>query len=448
MIKRFMAFFYAFCFAVNLYGQNCPLEGEIFNAKEIKIETRVCFKREVNVDQNINAYHTKYVISSISRKELYNIDFYYFNLYDSIFIKYKEILTGESIPHFINIDTIGSKIMFKDYQANDTTINLIGKYSILFTIPDISKPYITLNQFRLIENPDNYMILNEIDNSLWKKHLEEAKAYLIAKKEAEDNDRQQKVDKLINKMNVYKEKVLKISKQKDSTYFFKKPLIATGEMQNDFKKKITDIIKGSFKNIFPYKEIDNDIYFTFFCGSNGKIDTAKTDFIKNDLLGWFVDSFKTIIYPIIETDIFKTRIERIYTPDLSDEFNELFQDNIAQIKPIADSPQWDTINRTRKNIDSLIEMYSIKDINIPTIYNFRLSYKSTVKTSTYKYKKNKDGPDEITELKVADPISEELKIIFKNKIVVKDITKYNIKICSVFIDKILLGHDMKPDPKE
>ncbi len=90
---------------------------------------------------------------------------------------------------------------------------------------------------------------------------------------------------------------------------------------------------------------------------------------------------------------------------------------------------------------------------MPTIYNYRISYKSSIRNAKWKYKIKKDGNDEVIEIpenknsEPNDKINQDLVDIFMKKIVMKDKSKYDIRICEVWLDGRSIVFDIKPVKK-
>src|SRR5258705_13206045 len=119
-------------FSLKLFSQDCQLsyeKGTILNMAESN-RGYFCFKKDPEplIDSTPDVYHTKYTIALGKGREAYNIHFYFYKKLDSISVKYMNTTSGKTASEEIIFRPRSSIRMFKNYRANDTTINENDKY--------------------------------------------------------------------------------------------------------------------------------------------------------------------------------------------------------------------------------------------------------------------------------------------------------------------------------
>lgn len=435
-MKVLSIFFIVCLLTVKLFSQDCS--G--FKAfKSVKLRETICYSQDFWYDSTLNIYHTKYIISSVNNKDLYLIEFQYFKLFDSVVINYKDSINKISDHNKVLIDQGGSGIMFKDYVANDTSINQYAQCSMLFTIPEAAEPYVTLNNFKPLGNPDIFITITEVNPDKLEEHNRIARNYLITRSITDSLEIESKVDSLISYMNEYLINKKKEIQSEDETILNKPPEKASLLLSNEFKNLLDTTISNLVSDSITFKEIIIKILnFKFYCNAKGEIDFSKPGYENQEELEWFQDSIGINLKQIIGSLNFKTIRERIYSNDLWGDFMKNVNERREKIN--MNPEQWDRYTKTREKIQKEFDLLSDREINLPTIYNYRVIYKSTIRKAKWKYKIKKDGNDEVIEIpenkksEQNDKINQDLVDIFKKKIVMKDKSKYDIRICEIFLN--------------
>ena len=443
-MKVLSIFFIVCLLTVKLFSQDCS--G--FKAfKSVKLRETICYSQDFWYDSTLNSYHTKYIISSVNNKDLYLIEFQYFKLFDSVVINYKDSINKISDHNKVLIDQRGSGIMFKDYDANDTSINQYAQCSMLFTIPEAAEPYVTLNNFKPLGNPDIFITITEVNPDKLEEHNRIARNYLINRSITDSLEIESKVENLISYMNEYFINKKKEIQSEDETILNKPPEKASLLLSNTFKNLLDSTISNLVSDSIPFKEISKTSNFKIYCNVKGEIDFSKLGYENQEQLEWFQDSLGINLKQIISSHNFKTIRERKYSNDLWGDFMKNVNERREKIN--MNPEQWDRYTKTREKIQKEFDLLSDREINLPTIYNYRVIYKSTIRKAKWKYKIKKDGNDEVIEIpenknsEQNDKINQDLVDIFKKKIVKKDKSKYEIRICEIRLNGFPIS-DIEP----
>ncbi len=438
---------FIFCLTTKIFSQKCRLPYEngdlIINDSKKGI---VCFLREP--DQNVvgNIFHTKYTFKINGEKETY-LDFNFYKDQNIIEIIYTDA-TGSKTPKSIKFDPAGSIWMFKDYKANDTLINKYDSDTILFTIIDPSKPYITLNHFQLMDNDEVLFKLQDINDDKLLLHTLAAKLYYARIKpqpipvdETAIKQHQKNIEEIFNEMRDYTDSVIKKIKS-DSSDIIKNGkngqiLEATSEVSQKFKIQLDSIFIPYYKNIFHFEDSTCDFEIKCFCDGEGKIKSCYIHSVESTPIKWFEDSFNFILKPRIEEGIYKTMTTSLNNPNLTNEFTNRYRTKFDNLDPTNDEKN--SFDKLQVSILRKLENYSVLEINCPTNYTYDINYRSTVKEDIWIYEKDKKGNTTVRIDGAVDQPAPDLIIYFKENIGRPKKGKYNINTNEISINNKLIG---------
>lgn len=444
-----------------LFSQNCPLlyeKGIMINMAENTQKT-FCFKTdpETVVDSIPGLYHTKYTIAFEKGREACNIHFYFYQSMDSISIKYINTVTGKIVIENIVFDKNSSSRMFKNYNANDTSIAENDYYSTLFTVLNPERPYITLNQFQIPDNKDTYLSFTPVNPEKLSQHRLVALAYLkwkdsmniVKENENQKIARHKKyVDSVFQSMKDYKEAVSKEIIAGDEEFTRTGPIIEANNIYSEeFKKRLDSIFVEYFRKKILFENNDSEIKFTFICDGHGKIDNKKTqiDSVNSPIPEWIDEDFKVYLVPTIEAARYRTAYTQRANPTVISDFDNKYSEAINYLNSDNTNNAEHQVfvkikNEIYKNLDSFIIS---RDIKTPTKYFYSFRYKSSISNEDWIYEIDKKGNETIGPKKPTEYISDELKALFKNKIAKPKIGKYSIEICRVYFNNKVVGEDIR-----
>lgn len=459
--KLLVLLFLFFGFSLKLFSQDCQPsyeKGSVINKGESR-QGYFCFKKDPEplIDSIPGMYHTKYTISFGKGRETYNIHFYFYKLLDSISIKYMNTVSGKMTTEEIAFKKHSSIRMFKNYKANDTTINANDIYYTLFTIPDTLRPYVSLNQFQLPDNSNICLKFTEIDPEKLQQHDAETRNYfrledsisIVKKTDAENRLRHKNtIDSIFRSMNDYKDYAIKKIIDEDSVFKLKGPVAeAPLDLLEEFRTKVDPLFREYLKNNCPFENYDSEIRFTFISNGNGKININKTQIesINSLRIKWIEDNFKMSIQSHIEEGIYRTVNTVRTNTGIIAEFNNIYVEAINYLKANSGNEEYKEFLVFKNKIYSELEKYILdRDINTPTKYTYSIKYRSTVSIEDWIYEINKKGVEKIGPKKAVEATSDELKILFKKNIAKPGIGKYHIKICNAFLNNNLISLDISP----
>lgn len=444
-----------FLFPTALFSQKCPPfyeRGSMYNTTE-NTQTGICYKRGTIVDSDPDVYHTNYTIANGEGKELYDIHLYFNKRLDSISVVYFNIPSGITSTKPVTFGSHSSIRMFKDYEANDTTISLNSRNCTLFTIPEPTRPYIILNQFRLLDDDNTYLSLNPVSADKLQQHLSEVEGYknwrdsmhILSEAEQQKLALHKKgIADILKEMEEYKEaEIKKIQEADEDSKTMGVYAEANTEMQALFLSKLDPVFNNYYSKVFPFENKYSEMSFTFFCDADGNIQPLKTDIhsVNSEKLQWFEDSFKVNLERIINTQKYKTMVTTNYHPSILTDFDARF------IKPFNDldpsNEEFAQFASAKTAIYNVLEKYLARDKSSPTKYSYVIKYKSTVEDADWQYEINRKGIEKIGPKSLEESIPQDLKNIFKNKIVKPGTSKYHIKICKIYLNGLLVGEDIK-----
>ena len=450
--------------ATKAYCQDCPALFEKGNMCYLPGERQAsfCFKKdpEILLDSIPGVYHTKYTVSLDKGREAYTIHFYFYKALDSISIIYFNAASGKIISEELRFPEHSSIRMFKNYRANDTSITENDRLCTLFTILNIERPYVTLNQFQLPDNKNTYLTFTAVIPDKLILHQNETSAYFKWKdstdlaKETELKrvvERTHMLDSMLKEMKDY-EAVL-IKKVIDSNEYLKLYSTAADASiiyTEEFKRKQAHLFTGFLKKIFPVEDLNSSIKLTFICNGEGRIDPSKTtiDSTGSSRIKWLEDSVKIYVLPIIDMIGYRTMSIYQAYPNLIFDFENKNRSTINYFNSASvDNSEYRKFIREKRPIIDSLDRYSVgKEIHLPTRYTYVINYKTTVVPAEWVYEiDSKKNEERIMSRKNNEYIPDELKTLFKKKIAKQGIGKYKIRICSVYLDDILIGQDIFPN---
>ena len=438
-------------------AQKCPPfyeKGTLYYATENK-ESGFCYRREPVSDINPDIFHTKYTIANAGGKEMYNIHFYFYKQLDSISVVYLNTLTGASTRKTATFKAHSSTRMFKNYEANDTAISTNTLYCTLFTVPETARPYIILNQFQLPDDEFTYLSVSPVNPDKLQQHLAEVELYnkyqdslnLVTEQENEKIAQHKKaISDLLNEMKEYKDN--EIRKIKDEDEVFNKGenfLEASNMLSEKFRDEMDQLFTGYYRTVFPFDNSASDMSFTFFCDANGRIDPSKTDIhsVNSLKLKWIEDGFRANIEPLMSEKRYKTVLVPRFNPTLITDFDAKYKDAFNELKP--DNDEYAEYLAVKKEIYNQFDKYLKREMNSPTKYTYLLKYRSTVEYSEWIYEVSRKGIEKIGPKGMEETITQNLINIFKEKIAKPKVGKYKVKICSVFLNNLLVAQDIAPN---
>ncbi len=433
----------------NLYSQKCPSSYQsgdyIFADNKIN---KVCYLREPDLDTLGSFFHTKYTFTAEGGKDNYTIDFNYSKTDKKITIGYFNKVTNYRTEKIVRVDPNGSLYIFKDYKQNDIINNKENTDVTLFTINEPERPYVTINQFQLMDNLEILFRLRDLDNEKTVLHNFKVSDYLrtIKKVMPEIPDKKNiDIEGLKKELKTYNDSVLNQIKEQDQKFVDNIwPKEASYELTNRFKIQLDAFFYTYFKSIFPYQNHNSRIEFTFICDADGKIKKVKNIHSANSLqIKWIEDSFKINVLPLLQQKIFETMTELRENLKLIDDFNKVFNERINNLK--ADIIGVPEIRRARAEIIEDLSKQIQRVKNIPTAYTYTFYYESTVKDEVWEYHiKTSKKPEVLGPVDSNEQISDDLKSKFRNRdIIISKKSKYNIKRCDVKINDEKVVKDLK-----
>ena len=453
--KTIIILFLSFCFTLELIAQNCGrtyYKGTMINVTENNT-IKICFKMDPAPDSIADVYHSKYTILGAGGTEIYTIHFYFYKPLDSISILYINTITGKDARKEIRFDEHSSVRFFKNYVANDTRIDENDQFCTLFSIPDPSHPYIVLNRFQCIDDPNIYLSLESINSEKLQQHFLDVEVYkkwkdsvnIVAENKRQlAAERKREINTFLNDMKEYKEGVIKNIKWEDEEVkIHGSPFMADPEYLNQFKNKLDQLFISYYKNIFTCKEFDGEVGFTFICTAEGKIDSLKTIIypINSPRITWFEDSFKVNIAPLVANDNYQSSTTRRFSPNLKSDFDLRFLKPFDQLKPT--NAEFEEFRDVKKEIYNEFESYYVRSFKVPTKYSYSIKYRSTVEYAEWLYEINRKGVEKIGPKGSTQTIPENLINIFKTKIAKPKVGKYLVKICTIYINDKPVGQDIQ-----
>ncbi|MBL0180994.1 MAG: hypothetical protein IPP96_01400 [Chitinophagaceae bacterium] len=448
-------FFYlicSFCLSLQVFGQACLNSSYEPGTLLLNGEEEVgalCFKRLPDPNPINNRYHTNYTFKVNGNKETYQLDFYFYRSLDSISIIYFNEQTGHRDTNYTKLDRRGSMGMVKNYKANDTLINRFEKnYPILFTIPDIDKPHIILNQFQLPDDKTKAFVVSVINTLQLKIHIAESKLYFDRYKPGNlmiPEAREKELKNLLDEMTDYKNSVIKeLKNAEELSGKNKQPVQANNVLNEQFAIQLNPIFIDYYKNVFPYQDCNSTIQVVFICDANGKIEKENDIYsVNSQQLKWFEDSFKNRVLPLITAESFKNVTESWKAPPLQSNFDDKYLERIKNLNLRQDETT--PFTQLKIKIYDEFAKFHDKEINRPTLYTYRIKYQSIVRDEVWEYKPKTDKkPEVLGPIGSTEQISEDLKNKFRREYVPKKReSKYNIKRCDIIINDQLKGQDIK-----
>lgn len=435
--------------ATKIISQKCnaPYQPGEYLVGESKAAD-LCFLREPEIKNDGIKFHTRYTFNADAGREHYILDFYFDKASSQISVSYNDKNSKFKTDSIIPVDTLGSLFIFKNYMQNDTTITKDdGDATIVFSIYNIEEPFITLNQFKLL-NLGALFKLVDIEDDQLEKHISKVQSLRSSiKNEIIDRAGENKIDVFALKKEIedYRDFVFAQLDNDDKTAIDEIwPKEASNQLAKEFTDKLNTFIYPYYKNVFPYQEHDSRIEFNFICNAEGKINNVKDIHSVNSLqIKWIEDSFKLHIMPRIQKEVFGNMAIQRRNLNLISDFNSRFSGRIDMLER-RDSAVDDILVLQKEIRDGLVKKME-RSKNIPTRYTYILSYKSSTKYEVWKYAppNNKRGeilgPDGSTE-----QISDVLKSKFRNGGIIQEKkSKYNIERCDVFINNETKAEDLR-----
>ena len=447
--KLFLQLIYTFCLSLQIFSQNCHtsyIPGTLLLNGDP--DGTLCYKKlpELNIVNNI--YHTNYTFRVNGQKEIYQLDFYFYRSLDSISIIFSNQQTGYRDTNYTKFDRKGSFWMVKDYKANDTLINRSDNYSILFTIPEIDNPYITLNQFQLPDNKAMEFGVSDINPLQLRLHIAESKLYFDRYKPGSSMTPEARIKvlkDLSGEMSAYKDSVInEIKNSEELSGKNKQPVDAGNLLNEQFAIQLNPIFINYYKTIFQYQDFCSTIQIVFTCDINGKIEKVNDIYsVNSQQLKWFEDSFKNNVLPQIAAKNFKSVTESWKAPQLQVNFDNKF---LERIKTLNLSPaETPAFAQLKKEIYDEFAGYRDKEIYRPTLYTYRLRYQSIARDEVWEYKLRTDKkPEVLGPIGSTEQISEDLKSKFRRDYIRKKKgSRCDIKRCDIIINNEPKGQDIQ-----
>ena len=418
---------------VETYAQPKNCTGKMLNFKDGKPEA-ICFVRAPNPLDN----KTKYTIL-YNGVEIYEVDFTYYKERDSIFIQFidkqNSILTHESVTLMLK----DSHFLICNYKPNIRPINDAShSYRILFGIDQPNQQFITLYQFEAVGGIQAQFILQYVPNDVAANHYKAVQQKMIIDSLRTIHD--SSVVHLRRAMISYRDSVKKNIETKENDIKLMAATQSTSTiLQEDFTKKMNRIFIGYFKNVYAFTNEAFDVDFTFNCNGYGRIiiDPAQTLSFKNGPQeNWLRDSVIRNVKLEIENTVYETLTSNSQYPKLKAMFSDWFAKNLIAYNLGEDDHE--ALAKTQRQISDELSAYQARHISIPTLYHYTFNYSSTVKTPTWKYVNSNDGTDKFIDKSdkgKSVEITENLKNIFRDKFASQGNGKYNLKICTTYVNK-------------
>lgn len=441
----------------NGYSQKCPSfydSGVLENSNMPKeYNTKICFKREALQITIPYLFATKYTIVGVGGKELYNISFYFYQNNDSILINYLNVVTGKTVVKSINYPKNSAIRMFKNYKPNDLVIESSQQYTTLFTVPDLERPYIVLNEFQLLDSSNFYLFLTPVNPEKLQQHLSEVAIYNtwkdsinieIEKEKEKIAQRKILIADFFSQLKKYKDQVInKIVEDENNLISNGDVEDAPREAQFAFKEIFDPLFSNLYKTILPFEHYENELTFTFICNADGKIEDSRTKILSTKPAGIdrFVDSFKLNIAPLVNSNSYRTNSVQKDNLGLIDDFNKRFHQKIDNLK--LSNQEFRELKNLRNEIYGELDRYTVREFKVPAKYNYSIKYRSEVAFEEWIYEVNRKGVEKIGPKGSVISIPDKLIQTFKSKIAQPKIGKYKVKICSVFINDQLVNQDIQ-----
>ena len=450
--KIFLPLIFCLCLSLQVFGQACRNSSYEPGTLLLNGEEEVgalCFKRLPDPNPISNVYHTNYTFKVNGNKETYQLDFYFYRSLDSISIIYFNELTGNRDTNHTKLDRRGSMGMVKNYKANDTLINRSENYPILFTIPEIDKPYITLNQFQLPDDKTKAFGVSGINTLQLKIHIAESKLYFERYKPGNPmtpEAREKALKNLLDEMTDYKDSVIEeLKNAEDLLRKSKQPVQANNLLNEQFAIQLNPIFIDYYKTVFPYQDCNSTIQIVFICDTNGKIERENDIYsVNSQQLKWFEDSFRNKVLPLITAENFKNVTESWKAPPLKSNFDDKYLERIKNLNLRPDETL--VFSKLKRDIYDEFTQFRDKEINRPTLYTYRIKYQSIVRDEVWEYKPKTDKkPEVLGPIGSAEQVSADLKSKFRNGDFIRaKASRYDVKRCDILINNDLKGQDIQP----
>lgn len=442
-------------FTINSFGQKCTGQYEVgdYFINEMKKGT-VCFKRETE-KRSDNIFFTRYTFKAEGGRETYYLDFSFYNELNKIVVRYTNQENIESEPKQIKFDPEGSVILFKDYRANDTTINKEEFCNILFSIPQKEKPYISLYHFELMDNGAVIFKLNDISNEKISYHKAISTAFLLRTTttpvptllSTNSISNTSKILDLKLEINEYSDSIKKQIEIDDQGLMEKLwPRKAEGELLNKITNRLNSEFYKYLKNVFPYQNISCQIDFNFNYGADGKNLTLKNMYFINSLpVKWLEDSIRAFILPKLNQLVFEPMTLTLNNNNLENNYKKRFNDKISRLN-LNDKNAYDLNENSKKIIENLDNL-SKRTQPVNTEFTYKLGYQSKIKFEVWKYEqKSRKGGESLIIENSNEQITPPLRtLFFSNIILEKKKSKYNVKRTEVSINNEKPVEDLKPN---
>ena len=343
--------------------------------------------------------------------------------------------------------------MFKNYKPNDNGIKEGIQYITLFTVPDLERPYIVLNEFQLLDESDFYLSLTPVNPEKLQQHLLEVAIYnnwkdsmnIEMEKEKEKvAQRKILITDFFGQMKKYKDQVINKIIDAENNLITKGDVEdAPRESQFEFKERFDPLFSKLYKTIFPFEHYESELTFTFICNADGKIEDSRTKILSTNPAGIerFVDSFKLNIAPLVNSNTYKTNSVQKDNLRLIDDFNKRFQQTIDDLK--LSNQEFLELKKLRGEIYEELDRYAVREFRVPAKYNYLVKYRSDVIFEEWIYEISRKGVEKIGPKGSVIPIPDKLIQNFKSKIAQPKIGKYKLKICSVYINDELVNQDIR-----
>ena len=409
-----------FCVLTKMYSQKCPAPYEAgkytFDQNEIG---SICVFRDLDLNRANNVFHTSYKFKVDGGKENFLLDFYFDKINNNISIKFENKNTNTILNRSIAIDRGGSLYIFRDYKQNEPIINPDDDSSTIFIINNIEVPYVTLNQFQLMDSKEALFKLRDINKEILALHIAKIKKPVPIDSEVRNPPID--ISALRREINNYRDSLLSQIEKNDQDLLAKLwPAKADGYVQKKFTTELNTICYNYFKNIFPYKDFNSQVELNFYCGADGKNLTLKSIRSINSLaVSWLEDSFRVFIQPMLNQTIFETKTIKLENENLVTEFNKRFSDRISQLNPKDTNTNTNTMDlrdsifKIRDMLGNLTER--IKPVS--TEFSYLLNYQSKVKSEYWRYEVASRKRAEILSIEDSnDPITPEMRTQFMSKI--------------------------------
>lgn len=410
--------------------------------------TGICYTETYSYDENV--YTSKYVLSGLDSLLIYTVRVDWRKDGDGSFITIK-ITDGQSQDCRVKSiawenDYIAS--MVKDESFIDTLISKDGNYSMLFTIPERDKQFITLNHFQSCHSPNVYYRLHPVNDYYLQRHIAEARViWKEIKYRHEDSLRIEQVrentDKWIQELVYYKDSVIRAIEIKEKN---ERPVMADIPMSLYFGQVVDSLFSD-----FDFDETigapaEFTVNFRFLFNKDGYLEE---DSVVSRLAAGNLDSawFYSVYYRQISQQLKAIQVEvkkaeRSYLrviPDLdhkADDIANYFQEkrkviyfNKEKFRDLENDIKT-AIGATRAEL----EKYRTRVVDIPTLYMYTLRVKFLKRQAEWKVQTEKDDIVVTENTMFAEPVTQCLKDRFKNSLYKKSVKTYRVTIYTAFIN--------------